>query len=63
MTDISMTPEQFAERLNVPVRWVRDQQRGRRPDPIPCARYGKYVRFNWNDPKLRSWLARHGLNI
>jgi hypothetical protein len=58
-----LTSGELAERLKIPERWIRDQSRGRRPDPIPCARFGKYTRFDWNDPELRKWLARHGLKI
>jgi hypothetical protein len=50
--------DQLAARLAVPVTWVRDQVRSRAVDPIPCLRFGRYVRFRWNGPELLQWLAR-----
>jgi len=48
----------LAERLNLPTSWVRDQVRSRATDPIPCLRFGKYVRFKWGSPELEQWLKR-----
>ena len=53
-----LTSEQFAERLSLPVTWVRDQVRRRAKDPIPCLRLGKYVRFQWGSPELEAWIER-----
>ena len=58
-TDI-LTPEQLAERLKVQVSFIYENTRaraGRRnPDPLPCIRMGKYLRFYW--PEVEKWLAR-----
>jgi hypothetical protein len=50
--------DELAVRLAVPVTWVRDQVRSRAVDPIPCLRFGRYVRFQWNSAELLQWLAR-----
>jgi hypothetical protein len=55
--EIIDAPE-LAKRLNLPASWVRDQVRSRATDPIPCLRFGRYVRFDWNDPGLLEWLDR-----
>jgi hypothetical protein len=49
---------QLAERWHVPVSWVREQTRFRAADPLPCVRLGRYVRFEWESPKLVSWWAK-----
>ncbi len=59
---VLLTPQQLAERLNVPVSWVREKTRERArvrdKDPLPAVRLGKYVRFSW--PAVEAWLARRG---
>jgi hypothetical protein len=50
---------ELARRLAVPATWVRDHVRSRSADPIPCLRFGKYVRFQWASPELQLWIARH----
>ena len=46
-----LTPEQLADRLQVPKSWVFEQTRNRakvrNPHPLPCIRMGKYIRFSW----------------
>jgi hypothetical protein len=46
-----LTPEQLAERLQVPESWVFEQTRNgakvRNSHPLPCIRMGKYIRFSW----------------
>ncbi len=33
--------------------------RGKRvDDPLPCVRFGRYVRFEWGSPKLVAWYDR-----
>ena len=54
-----LTAKQLADRLNLPESWVRDQTRSRATDPIPCLRFGKYVRFNPDDPRLVRWIEKH----
>jgi hypothetical protein len=54
-----LTSEELASRLKLPETWIRDQVRSRATDPMPCLKFGRYVRFNWNDPELAKWLARH----
>jgi hypothetical protein len=49
---------QLAERLNLPVSWIREQCRGRADDPLPCLRLGRYVRFEWQSPALDAWISR-----
>jgi hypothetical protein len=49
---------ELAKRLNLPESWVRDQVRSRATDPIPCLRFGRYVRFQWLHPDLMQWLDR-----
>jgi hypothetical protein len=55
-----LTPEQLAERLQVQVSFIYENTRaraGRRnPDPLPCIRMGKYLRFYW--PEVEKWLER-----
>lgn len=50
--------DELAKRLNLPASWVRDQVRSRALDPIPCLRFGRYVRFQWGHPTLDNWLER-----
>jgi len=46
-----LTPQQLAERLQVPKSWVFEQSRNRakirNKKPLPCIRLGKYLRFSW----------------
>ena len=55
-----LTPEQLAERLNVPASWIRERVRTRARvrdrDPIPVVRLGKYARFFW--PDIEAWVQR-----
>ena len=57
---VLLTPEQLAERLAVPVSWVREKTRERGrvrdEDPLPVVRLGKYVRFLWKD--VEAWIVR-----
>ncbi len=59
-TDGILTPEQLAERLQVPVSWVYEQTRHRgqvrNTDPLPYRKMGRYLRFNWNE--VKEWLDR-----
>jgi hypothetical protein len=50
--------EELAKRWNLPASWVRDQVRSRATDPLPCIRFGRYVRFQWGHPDLEKWLER-----
>jgi len=50
---------ELAKRLSLPESWVRDQVRCRATDPIPCLRFGRYVRFRWQHPDLVKWIERH----
>lgn len=49
---------EFAKRMNLPESWVRDAVRHRSGDPLPHARFGKYVRFRWGSPELEEWIER-----
>jgi hypothetical protein len=50
--------DELAKRLNLPATWVRAQTRSRAADPLPCLRFGRYVRFEWEGPALTGWLER-----
>ena len=47
-----MTAEEVAERLSVPVSWLRAETRAGR---MPHLRLGRYVRYDW--PAVVEWLA------
>jgi hypothetical protein len=57
-----LTPQQLAQRLNVPCTWVREKTRKRArlrdENPLPTKRLGKYTRFSW--PEVEAWLLRQG---
>ncbi len=56
-----LTPVEFAERLKVPVTWVRERARSREldgEDVIPHLRLGRYIRYRWGSPELEAWLQR-----
>ena len=55
-----LTPAELAERLKVPVTWVREQTRSRAldGDVVPHLRLGRYIRFQWGSPELEAWLKR-----
>jgi hypothetical protein len=55
-----LTPVELAEKLKVPVSWVRDRTRSRdlQGDVIPHLRLGRYIRFQWGSPELEAWLKR-----
>jgi len=56
----SIDAKELGRRLgNLPESWVREHVRTRYDDPIPCVRYGKYVRFLWGCPDLAKWIERH----
>jgi hypothetical protein len=55
--------EELAKRWGLPPTWVREQTRSRAADPLPCIRFGKYVRFAWSSPELEQWLSRRRSNI
>jgi hypothetical protein len=56
------TPKELAELWAVPVSWIYEQTRGRAKDPLPCVQFGKYRRFDLDDPELHGWLGRHRKN-
>lgn len=51
MTDRLLTAGEVAERLGIPVSWVRE---GARSGAIPHVRLGRYVRFDLDD--VDRWL-------
>jgi hypothetical protein len=53
-----VTAEELANRLKVPVSWIREQTRGRAIDPIPHVKLGRYRRFCWGSPDLDKWWIR-----
>jgi hypothetical protein len=50
---------ELARRLGLPVSWVKGHTRNRTRDELPCLRFGKYVRFDWNSPQLQRWIEAH----
>jgi hypothetical protein len=54
---------ELAVRLNVATSWVRDQVRSRASDPIPHARFGRYVRFRRGSPELETWAEHRMLSV
>jgi len=51
--------KELARRWCLPESWIRDQVRARAAaDPLPHARFGKYVRFLWGSEELEAWLRR-----
>jgi hypothetical protein len=53
---------ELARRWKLPASWVREQTRSRATDPLPCVRFGKYIRFSWGSPELEKWLNRRRNN-
>ena len=55
-----LTPQQVAERLQVPVSWIYEQSRNRSsirvPDPLPHMKLGRYLRYDWH--KVIAWMER-----
>lgn len=49
---------ELARRWSLPASWIREQTRSRATDPLPCVRFGKYIRFSWGSPELEKWLNR-----
>jgi hypothetical protein len=49
---------ELAKRWSLPESWIREQTRTRSGDPLPCVRFGRYVRFEWSSPKLVAWYDR-----
>jgi hypothetical protein len=49
---------ELAAKLRLPKSWVMEQTRSRAVDPIPCLRFGRYVRFRWGSRELNGWLER-----
>ena len=59
-----LTPQQVAERLQLPESWVYEQTRNRASvrgaDPLPYMKVGRYLRFKWSD--VLAWLERQNRN-
>jgi hypothetical protein len=53
--------QELATRLKLPKSWILEGTRSRAVDPIPCLRFGKYVRFRWQSPELNAWLERRSV--
>jgi len=49
---------ELAKRWRLPESWIREQTRTRAGDPLPCVRFGRYVRFEWGSPRLVAWYDR-----
>ena len=50
--------KELATRWRLPETWIREHTRSRSPDPLPCARLGRYIRFLWGSPELEAWFRR-----
>jgi hypothetical protein len=63
MPEDLLTPEQLAERLQVPRSWIFEQTRHRakvrnkNKPPLPTIRLGKYLRFSWI--AVSEWLVQN----
>lgn len=59
-----LTPQQVAERLQVPTSWVYENTRRRAgvrySDPLPHLKIGHYLRFRWSD--VEEWIERQTRN-
>jgi len=53
MTERLLDAREVAERLCVPISWVRESARS---GAMPCVRLGRYVRFDLAD--VEAWLER-----
>ncbi len=51
MTDRLLDAHEVAERLNVPVSWVRESTRS---GAMPCVELGRYRRYEWS--AVEAWL-------
>jgi hypothetical protein len=51
--------KELARRWALPESWIREQSRARATDPVPCVRFGRYIRFEFGSPQLNRWLERH----
>jgi hypothetical protein len=49
---------QLAERLRLPKSWIMEGTRSRAVDPIPCLKFGRYIRFRWGSRELSQWIER-----
>jgi excisionase family DNA binding protein len=53
-----LTIDQLAERLQVPKGWIYSRTRDRSPNTIPFYKFGKYLRFRWEE--VEGWFkAQH----
>ena len=51
-----LTIEEIATRLKVKPSFFYAPVRRKGPDPIPCIKIGKYLRYHW--PSFLEWAAR-----
>lgn len=49
---------ELARLWSLPKTWLQHHTRAGAVDPLPCIRFGKYVRIDLEDPRLAAWLAR-----
>jgi predicted DNA-binding transcriptional regulator AlpA len=55
-----LTPDQLAEKYQVPKSWAYHQTRQTGPDAIPRVRVGKYVRFP--EKQVEAWIQTRSKN-
>jgi len=51
--------DELARRLNLPASWIRSHCRARTTDEVPHHTFGRWIRFDWNSPKLQQWIRAH----
>lgn len=51
-----LTVENIADRLKLPVSFFYAPVRRKGPDPIPCLKIGKYIRYRL--PDVMSWIEK-----
>lgn len=52
-----LTAEEIADRLKLPVSWVRSRTRSRSLDRLPSIALGRYRRYEW--AAVERWLGEH----
>ena len=49
---------ELAKLWSLPKTWLHHATRVGAADPLPCVRFGKYIRIDLADPHLAAWLSR-----
>lgn len=59
-TEQLLTVKQLALRLRVSTDWVYERVRKHAPDPLPCIRLGRSIRFRWSEVQVDLEFRRKG---